>query len=226
MGSTRLPNKSFAELRGKSSLEHLLDSLCRVSKKDDIYIATSSRPENDVIRSFANDYGVKVYSGDEENVASRFYHILNENPECSCFFRICGDTPLYDHRIIEKGLDFLAAHPEVEIATSMVEKGYPQGMNLELLKADVFKTHYQHFTVAEHYEHVTRYFYERIEKFNTQLVCCDIAGYYYEKYKFSIDTVDDYERAKRLFACFQKPHYEYTLEEKCSFYDETERESS
>lgn len=220
-GSSRLPGKSTMPVCGRSSLLHLLDSLARGFPLDAIYVATSSRPENDVIREMAGAYGVRVVSGDEANVASRYLSILEREPEAAYFFRVCGDSPLYDHRIMMRGQDLAArSGATLDLVTSMPQRGYPQGMNLEMVSRPAFLSAYPRFFEPGHFEHVTTYFYERLADFDVELVHCGLPGYDYPKYKFSVDTADDARRIASIMGLMDRPHFEYSLAEKCRLYDQ------
>ena len=54
MGSSRFPGKVMHETSGKPLLGHLLSRLKRSKLLDDIVVATSVNPENDVIESYGN----------------------------------------------------------------------------------------------------------------------------------------------------------------------------
>jgi spore coat polysaccharide biosynthesis protein SpsF (cytidylyltransferase family) len=49
-----------------------------------------------------------------------------------------------------------------------------------------------------HFAHVTSYFYENLSTLNHKLVECNIPGYDYEKYKFSVNTMKDFNRIKYI----------------------------
>ena len=220
MGSTRLPGKSFQMIKGKPFLEHIIEGTLQMFDKSEIYVATTTNKEDRVIVDFCHENGIGVLQGDVEDVASRYIKILKIVPDCDYFFRICGDAPLYDYRIMERGKRLLENHGYVhEIVTSLPNKGYPQGQNLELISADAFNTHYKRFENTDQFEHVTLYFYQQLHKFKYLLVKFDMQGYYYEKYKFSVDTPDDLKKVKTLFEQIDQPHSEYDLKSKCALYD-------
>ena len=220
MGSSRLPGKSFNPIAGKPALEHILDGVEQFTARERIVVATSEHPDNHVITGFCEARGIDVFRGDEENVASRFTTILDDRPNCRYFFRICGDMPLLDHRTMRAGLDIIErSDTELDLVSSMPNRGFPQGQNIELLSARTFLEHYPRFSDDNHFKHVTQYFYQNLGRFMHQFMTCNVPGYYYEKYKFSVDTRKDYDRISGIFQQMDKPHYEYSLAEKCRMYD-------
>jgi spore coat polysaccharide biosynthesis protein SpsF len=210
MGSSRLPGKSMMLIGKKPMLDYLIDTLLTVFDRNDIYIATSSNKENDLIREYAEHKNISCYSGDEDNVASRYYQILKSQPEKKTLYRICGDSPYYDTEILGKG-EKIMSDINIEFASSMPNKGYPMGCNLEVIKTDLFLQSYLKFNKKIHFEHVMPYFYENIGLFNNSLIECEEEGYSYEKYKFSVDTSEDFKLAKYMLENMNFEPWKYEL---------------
>lgn len=225
MGSIRYPGKSLAKLAGRESLGHLLDSLRCIVPSDGIVVLTSNQGEDNPIEQFCRTEGVMVRRGDRDNVASRFLSAVSDlRPKY--FVRISGDSPLFDYRILGDLLLLfrqIAANIEHQarsvIVTTTGELPFPSGMNCELIPAELFVRCYQRFCTPDHFEHVTRYFYDcdlarqHSEGFEVVPLGCQIADA--RRYKFSFDTPEDGERIGRFFSKITRPHYELSLEEKC-----------
>lgn len=213
MGSNRLPGKSMMLIGERPMLDYLIETLLKVFDKEDIHIATSINEENNVIREYAESKRIACYSGDEDNVASRYYHILKSQPEKKTLYRICGDSPYYDKEILEKGKKIMSDN-NIEFASSMPNKGYPMGCNLEVIKTDLFLQSYPKFNNKNHFEHVMPYFYENIENFHSHLIACEDDGYSYEKYKFSVDTTEDFKLAIYMLEYMNFEPWKYELKSK------------
>src|SRR5690606_39047465 len=170
-----------------------------------------------VLRNYAKEKGIGIYSGDENNVASRYFEILTAGKQYDFFFRICGDSPFYDTGILKEGLELM--RPGLEIITSMPNKGYPMGCNLEAMSTSTFLDHYEKFTSDSHREHVTTYFYEHLADFSHMLLTCQSEGYAYDRYKFSVDTLADFERAEWVLRKLNYEPWKYSLEEKLDLLD-------
>lgn len=214
MGSKRLPGKTLMPVGGKPMLTHLLESLMQGFKREEICVASSRAPENEPVERLCRELGVQIYRGDETNVASRFLEILSRAKPHS-FVRLSADSPLLDHRVVLKALSMLKG--EVDIVTTVSASPYPSGMNVEALRTSVFLENYPNFGTSDHFEHVTKYFYESREKFKIEPLEWRHADS--KRYKFSLDTQEDHTRLDRVFKALNRPHYELTLEEKCSVYD-------
>ena len=217
MKSARYPGKVMFPFSGKPAMEHILDSVLQIFDPQRLYIATSIDPANDAIVALCKQKGVNVYRGDEDNVASRFRDILHAVP-CDFFVRLNADSPLVDYRIIIHAADIANSFGEAaDIVTTSSPRNFPSGMNIEIVRSQTFLNHYSCFSDAAHFEHVTLYFYQNPHKFIIKSVPSNLEKPH--SYKFSFDTDEDRKKIEALFACLTKPHYEYTLVQKCRIYD-------
>lgn len=215
MNSQRFPGKSMFPIEGKPALGHILDSLLQGFNQDQIVVATSVPIENDPIREYTLKRNIHCYSGDETNVASRFKEIL-EKSQTHYFFRICGDSPLLDYRILQKLQKDFLAEPNLDFVTTAIGKDYPAGFNVELFQTEIFLKYYKSFSNPSYFEHVTKYFYENLSLFHYK-------NSHFESElgklcHFAFDTQEDLIRINKLFSALKRPHYEYTAQEKCEQY--------
>jgi spore coat polysaccharide biosynthesis protein SpsF len=214
-GSSRLPGKSMMPVAGRPMLAYTIESLLQVAAPHDIYLATSQRPENEPLKELATGLGIQSLCGNESDVASRYVEILQREPDARYFQRVCGDSPLYDHRVLDRGRKIAAGAPDLQVITSLPNLGYPQGMNLEMIERDTFLDGYRRFSKAGDFEHVTQYFYQHLSEFRHRRVHCGVPGYEYSKWKFSVDTREEFDRMAALVESLDRPHYTYPLEELC-----------
>jgi spore coat polysaccharide biosynthesis protein SpsF len=208
MGSTRLPGKTMKIIENHPMLWYLIQSVLNVFQRESIVIATSSATENDVIRNFARQMDILSFSGDEDNVAERYLNILKNNA-CRYMFRICGDSPYYDSDILLKGMSLLKN--DYDIISSMPNKGYPMGCNLEVIKSDLFIDGYSSFEFASDYEHVMPYFYRNLNEYKHKLISCDYPGYDYFRSKFSVDVAYDFILAEKMLHEMKYEPWNYTF---------------
>ena len=215
MGSQRFPGKTMYRIGGKTCLEHHLDAVIRVFPRRHIFIASSTEPGNDIIETFAGQAKINIYRGSENNVARRFLDILQtEIPDM--FVRLNADSPLLDYRIILAALEKMQS-VDADIVSTAADHPFSSGMNVEVIRRDIFERTYPCFTRNEHFEHVTRYFYENRPSFLIESLPCPIENP--RSYKFTFDTEQDARRLETFFDQLQRPHYEYSLKEKCEIYD-------
>lgn len=222
MGSFRLPGKSIRKLAGKPMIGHLLEGLESVIPRENIRVLSSLATENDALEIYLKACGIQILRGDEENVASRFAATLSaERPDF--FLRISGDSPALDPAIAAAVIHKLKEGPE-RFVTTVLNKTFPSGMNVEGLATEAFLSAYPKFQLPAHYEHVTRYFYEN----PNSLRGVAVPGYSEDlkRYKFSVDTEQDFVFMEKFFAHLTRPHHEVSLKEKCAILEAMRHESN
>lgn len=196
MGSSRLPGKIMMKVGANPILDHVVSTLEKQFDKNCISIATTDNANDDIIEDYCKIRQLHFFRGSEQNVASRFKEILELYPDCSTFFRVCADGPLIS---TDTMLDSLKLISRNSFVTSMPNKGFPMGMNIELFNKDLFLNSYPLFHTPAHFEHVTRYFYESLTQYEVGLMETSIDNFNYDKLKFSVDTQEDLQFMTALF---------------------------
>ena len=73
MGSNRFPGKTMKKILGKPMLWYIWNRLKAVKAIDDIIIVAPDLEEDNVIRDFAREKGIKSFSGPSYDVLNLFY---------------------------------------------------------------------------------------------------------------------------------------------------------
>ena len=68
MGSSRLPGKIVTDIAGRPMLNVIIDRLRRSKLMDELVIASSELPANQVVEEIAGRAGVRCYRGSEDDV--------------------------------------------------------------------------------------------------------------------------------------------------------------
>ena len=105
MSSTRLPNKSMKKIVGKPLLELMIERIKHCNKIDEIVIATSILPENDVIEALAKKLKVSCFRGSENDVLERVLESA-KSVNSDIIIELWGDSPLLDSNILNDPIDF------------------------------------------------------------------------------------------------------------------------
>lgn len=109
MGSSRLPKKVLAPLKGHPVLWHVLSRLRRCKSLDDVVVATSTASENDVLETYCRENGVFCIRGPEDDLLQRFL-IAAESTCADILVRVTGDAPLIDPELIDELVEVLIAN--------------------------------------------------------------------------------------------------------------------
>ena len=163
VGSKRLPNKIIKKIGNLTVLEKIINRIKKVKKIKKIIIATSKDQNNDKVLKICKKKNVDVFMGAEENVASRFFKILQKN--YSLFFlRVSADSPFIDPNLINKMITS-CNFDKYDIITNVFPRTFPKGQSIEIVKSIFFLKNYCKFKKKKDFEHVTIYFYTKKKNF-------------------------------------------------------------
>lgn len=161
MGSSRLPGKVLADIGGSSALDRLVDRLRGCSRVNDIVLATSTDTRDDVLKRWAQNSGVAVYRGSEDDVLQRVvdaHQFMNSD----IIVEITGDCPLLDPEIIDLGIETFLSN-DCDVVTNARVPSYPQGADVQVFRFEDLVHVAATIEDPAVREHVSLYFYEHPE---------------------------------------------------------------
>lgn len=187
--SSRLPNKVFKTLCGKTIIELLYERL-RMSKEiDKIVYAIPDNSDNEALYSFLKERHIDVFRGSELDVFDRFLQCgLKYNP--SYIVRATCDNPLMDWEII----DILVKRIKQTNADYCSISGYPVGIVARVFNFHTFCGIEKSTLLQFEIEHVTPVFYNHPNIFKV-----DIENVSFDNFRLSVDTEEDYELMKHIY---------------------------
>jgi spore coat polysaccharide biosynthesis protein SpsF len=198
MGSSRFPGKVLAPFAGSTVLQHVLKQLGRVSHPLALIVATTDRDEDDAVASACAESGVDVFRGSAEDVLGRFVACIDGmsvRPEL--VLRICADRPLLCPVLVD---ELLAAYVELgrpDYLSNNLPPSYPDGLDLELVRAECLEQAHSETDDPYEREHVTPFVYRRTERFRLAGLVCPFGNF--SHVRTALDTRDDHERLIRLW---------------------------
>lgn len=189
-------------LCGKPMLAWIVERLRAMRRGGPLVIATSDRAEDDAVAALAADLGVDVFRGSESDVLDRYYRCAKEK-RFSTVVRATGDNPFVDpeegDRLLElfeaNGLDYASAFPGFG-------SGLPAGVGLEVMTFAALERSWKDGKKPHHREHVNEYMQENPALFKQGVLKAPPAKTSSES--LTIDTPEDFARAERLYAAFQR----------------------
>lgn len=101
MSSTRLPGKVLLPLAGREVLAHVLDRLDFCKTLDEVVVATSTDPSDDVLAQWCGSRGVPVFRGSLQDVLDRYYQCAKDN-RATAVVRITADCPALDPTLVDE----------------------------------------------------------------------------------------------------------------------------
>lgn len=215
MNSARLPGKVLKEISGKPILKYLLESLEHCRFIDVVIVSTSVENFDSDIVDFCKKNGVNYFRGSLRNVAARFKDTAQEY-KLDSFVRVTADSPLLDCVLVDKATEIFR-NSDFEIVTNVLERTYPKGESVEVLKTESFLEGYAQMNSQEDLEHVTKYFYRNHQNFRISNFALEKD---YSDMQLSVDTQQDFESISKVISIMNRPHWQYEVDEIIGMYKE------
>jgi spore coat polysaccharide biosynthesis protein SpsF len=188
MGSSRLPGKVLRPIRGIPLLQYQLTRLRHARELDDLCVATTQRQQDDPIETLCRGLGVGVFRGSEEDVLQRYVQAA-ESTSADAVVRLTGDCPLLDPLLLDAVVRaFRAASPPYDYYSNTLDRGFPPGMDVEVIDRKALERADREATDPAEREHVTLHLYRRPSDYRL--------GSY--DYRLTVDTLEDFERVKKI----------------------------
>lgn len=134
LGSTRLPGKVLMDLGGHTVLEWCVRACRATAGIDDVVIATSELPADDVIRRFCDGHNLPCFRGSEVDVLSRFFGAAFHT-HADVILRLTGDCPFLDPHVIGQVVR-LRKDANADYASNVDPPGFPDGLDTEIFTFD------------------------------------------------------------------------------------------
>ncbi len=193
-GSTRLPGKVLKPLAGHAVLEHVLQRCRAITQANIVCCAVPRTPDSDKVARCAQDCGVKVYRGDEDDVLDRYYQAARELG-AEVIMRVTSDCPLIDPMICDAVLRLRSTH-NADYACNNMPRNFPHGLDCEAFTFAALKRAADEAKDAFSREHVTPWLRTRPE-FNR----CNLTGNGVSAdLRWTLDYPEDFEFFTALFA--------------------------
>lgn len=188
MGSTRLPGKVLSDLAGAPMLQRQLERVQRATAVDRIVVATSDDPSDNPIEELCAQLGVPVFRGDLNDVLSRFAGAINEfQPET--VVRITADCPLISPAVIDSVVNAFR-EADVDYLSNTLQPTFPDGIDVEVVRADVLLDVSATSTDSDEREHVTLGVYRQPDKYSVANFAGDVD---LSDLRWTVDNPGDFE---------------------------------
>jgi spore coat polysaccharide biosynthesis protein SpsF (cytidylyltransferase family) len=164
MGSSRLPEKVMMKPDGENPIVyHVIKQLQNCKLIDEIVIATTDLPEDDILAQFVKNMEISLFRGSANDVLDRYYQCAKEH-SFSDIVRITSDNPLIDPTIVDLVLRKYF-EGEFDFVTNSYQRTFPQGTETEVFSFRILENVWKNAKKPSEREHVTPYIYNNPDKF-------------------------------------------------------------
>lgn len=192
MGSTRFPGKVMAELERKKVIAWVLSALQNSPGVDEVVIATSTLPQDDVIADHCKIYGWECFRGSESDVLDRFYQCARQY-RADIVLRLTGDCPFLDPNIVGQVIR-LRQLTEADYCSN--QPTWPDGLDVECFTFEALEAAWKEATRPSDRDTVTQWIIRNADRFPQEYLICPFPGAHKERWV--LDTKEDFELCKAI----------------------------
>lgn len=183
MGSKRVPGKTMVDINGKPLIWHIIDR-ARRSNVDEVALATTDDPKDDILCSYVESLDIPFYRGATNDLYLRFLETAQKT-KADIITKIFGDSVCIDPEIINLSLDGLKG------SHFCFTVGFPRGLNAYSFTIDRLKWVTRFCRTPEQKE-----FHHQFMSRGGNVIPCDwdIHGF-----SFTVDSPEDLEYIRSAY---------------------------
>jgi len=211
MKSTRLPKKLTLKIHDREVIALMIDRLKQSDVLDEIIIATSNNPQDNILCEIASRENIKCFRGSEDDVLERLYYAAKEF-DVDFLLNITGDCPLVSFDFI-KDIVQLFKDTNADLITSF---DLPHGFFIYGMKIDAIKKVLEIKKGTDTEVWGTYFIDSGLFKVKT----LDVPKSFIRKhYRLTLDYPEDFEFFQAVYNGLGKEAYKKSTEEIISFLD-------
>ena len=195
--STRLPAKVLMPIGEHSMLERVVERIQRMRTIDEIVVATSVSPSDDMLAKICAAEGWHCYRGPQNDVLERFLRAA-QAWQASDIVRIAANCPLFSWQQADRLVaQHIASGVDCSHNLTYWGSGLPIGSGVEVMTIDALGMAWTYGLQPHHRELVTDYIHENPRRFKIEMLR---APEELERphYRLSVETLDDLNLVRRI----------------------------
>tara|TARA_B100001063_G_C16731282_1_gene539455 strand:+ start:481 stop:1209 length:729 start_codon:yes stop_codon:yes gene_type:complete len=155
-GSKRLSNKHFLKINSKLKVIDLcILRLKKAKLVNKIFLCTTKRIEDDKFKNVCRKHKIKLFRGNNKNVAKRIIDCAKEN-NIDTIVRITGDCPIIDPKLIDQCIK-LHFNKRSNYTSNVLDISFPDGLDVEVIDLMTLIKSQMLSKSKRNQEHVTHY---------------------------------------------------------------------
>jgi len=203
MNSSRLPGKILMDIGGQPMLAHVVERVRQARLVDLVVVATTTDPSDNSVEELCGQRGFACYRGSQFDVLDRFYQAARIYA-AEVVVRVTADCPLIDPQVIDRTIQTFF-DSQVDFAANRLpppwKRTFPIGLDTEVCSYAALERTWKEASLLHEREHVMPYIYEVEGRFRVQTIDAEQD---YGHLRWTVDTPEDLETIRRLFALLGK----------------------
>ncbi len=197
MTSSRLPGKVLMDVEGMPMIGRQIERIRAAKLLDEIIVATSTDPSDDVLTEYVESMGVNVKRGSLNDVLQRFVDVLDTS-NCKTVVRLTADCPLADSEVIDEAVEMFL-NSGVDYVSNGLDRTFPRGLDVEVVRPEVLREVAQKDFRPMSREHVTYGIYTRADLYSTANFSQKPS---FANFRWTVDTQDDLDFVRNVYKNF------------------------
>jgi spore coat polysaccharide biosynthesis protein SpsF len=209
MSSRRLPGKVLAPVAGRPMIERQIERIKYATRIDRLVVATSSGSDDDAIAALCDEMGQPCFRGSLDDVLDRFAGALDVHGPADHVVRLTADCPLIDWTVIDRCIDEHVAGG-ADYTSNAIERTFPDGLDVEVLRAQALRVANAEARDRESREHVTPFVYSKPDRFRIRHVTQpeNLAAL-----RWTVDNADDLAFVRDVYAHLHDRNPRFTTDD-------------
>lgn len=205
--SKRLPQKIIQTLGNKTILQHVLETMLRISAN--VYVLACDTESEEVCRPIAENAGFLCISGHATNVLKRFADVLRnleemkDVPAITTVVRATADNPFLFADAAQRSVERFF---ELDTCDYFTFTGLPHGSGVEIFRAPCLLFAAEESMDPYEQEHVGPALYHHPKQFSCIRETAP-RKWYFPELRTTVDTQDDLAHAQRIIRYLTKHKY-------------------
>ena len=223
MTSTRLPGKSMMPLGGKPLLRNVLERAKAAKLLDEVVLATTDQPEEDVLVELGRKVGVTVFRGHPTDLLDRYTNAARMS-NADIVVRIPADNPLIHPEEVDRIIAYFI-ESGVDYACNMfnfLDNGYPDGLGAEVFSMASLDEMHRTVRDPNVREHIGIHFRDHPERYRLGSAQCP-EPFRRPDIVLDVNTPEDYIFIKKLYDELGKPDWFINIHEIMPWFDRQNR---
>jgi spore coat polysaccharide biosynthesis protein SpsF len=214
MTSTRLPGKVMMLLAGKPVTQHMIERHRRSKYTDEVVVATTTNATDDPIVKLCEQMGYPYFRGSEDDVLGRVA-AAGEKHGAEILVQGMADSPMVDHRLLDKGLELLVAGG-YDFMGNEFEETYPVGFDVHLYSFPTFKYAADIDTEPLQREHAGYSIQSQPDKYKIGNFKAE-GEMVWPKLRLTLDTREDYKLINAVYDALYTKNPDFSAEDVVAF---------
>ena len=216
MDSSRLPGKILKDILGKPSLARLVERVKQSKLIQEIIVATTTAPNDEMTVEACRRIGVKTFRGSSEDVLDRVLKAAKAN-QADLIVELTGDCPLLDPEIIDSVIQHYLDN-SYDYVSNTLERTFPRGMDTQVFSVKVLDQVSRLTQDPADHEHVSLYIYEHPERYRLGNVPAppDLRR---PELRLTVDTEDDLRLIREIYSRLYPQNPNFSLRDMIQLLD-------